>query len=440
MFRKLLIYLIPVIMLVPSAPSCAAEFQIIGFDSVSMGGAGTAMSRGSFATYYNPALLAEHKNGLEVSLSAGLGLREVTLAESLDNLSDIGIEEALGNIENYLPTSLPLNGLPADLRNDVIAIQDILFSIPDTNGLELMPSASLGIQVGNFGFGFYGVSEGTGYAVVDKDRLDIIVETSIPGYSYVKYDEENDEFILSDLPEYEQSSLLYALDEGKTYIQLTGLAYTSIPVAYARQFNTRWGTLDLGGAFNVMPGYTFDKKINIDTESGSIKDEFDDAEEYDTSFGVDIGLFYEPQILQKLSLGLVAKNINTPKFDTCSGEELEVKPQVRGGVAYDLFGDKVTLALDADLTKNETFIPDYFSQFVGGGIRYQPFDWFSVRGGAMQNIQESQEGTIFTTGFGFGFKQFQLDLAGQCSTKQGEYDGQSFPRYSRIEIAFVSKW
>ncbi len=440
MFKRFLIYVIPLMVFVLAVPSTATEFQIIGFDSISMGGAGTAVSRGSFATYYNPALLAEHKNGLEVSFSAGMGLREVNLSSPLDNLADINIEGTINNIEDYLPTSLPLNGLPTELRSDVIAIQDILSSIPDTNGLELMPSASLGIQVGNFGFGFYGVSEGTGYAVVDQDHLEIIVETSIPGYDYVRYDVETDEFVLSNLSEYEQSSLLYALDEGKTYVQLTGLAYTSIPVAYARQFNTRWGRLDLGGAVSVMPGYTFDKKISIDTESGAIKDELDDAGEYDTSFGVDVGLFYEPQKMQKLSLGLVAKNINTPKFETCSGEELKVKPQVRGGVAYDLLGDKITLALDADLTKNETFIPEYYSQFVGGGIKYQPFDWLSVRGGAMQNIQESQEGTILTTGFGFGFEQFQLDLAGQYSTKQGEYDGQSFPRYSRVEIAFVSRW
>ena len=79
MFKKLLIYFIPVMVLVLSVPSSAAEFQIIGFDSISMGGAGTALSRGSFASYYNPALLAEHKNGLEMSLSAGVGLREVSL-------------------------------------------------------------------------------------------------------------------------------------------------------------------------------------------------------------------------------------------------------------------------------------------------------------------------------------------------------------------------
>ncbi|MDT8303521.1 MAG: conjugal transfer protein TraF [Sedimentisphaerales bacterium] len=427
-------------MLVISAPSPAAEFHVIGFDSVSMGGAGTAVAGGSFAPYYNPALLPEHKNRVEVSLSAGVSLREANLAEPIDILADIDIEETLNNIEAELPTALPLDGLPADLHNDVVTIQNTLFSIPDTNVLELMSCASLGIQVGNFGFGFYGVSEGAGYAVVDKNHLDIIVETSIPGYNYLKYNVEDREFVLSDLSEYEQSSLVYALDEGNTYVQLKGLAYTEIPFAYAHQFTTRWGTINLGGALNVMPGYTIDEKVEIDTESGEISDKLEDSKEYDTSYSIDLGLFYKPQKMPKLSLGLVAKNLNTPTFDTSSGITFEVKPQVRGGVAYDLIGDKVTLAFDADLTKNETLIPDYYSQFIGGGIKYQPFDWISVRGGAMQNIRESLEGTILTTGFGLGFKRFQLDIAGQYSTRQGEYDGESFPRYSRIEIALITKW
>lgn len=38
--------------------SSAAEFQSIGFDALSMGGAGVASSRGSYAPYFNPALLA----------------------------------------------------------------------------------------------------------------------------------------------------------------------------------------------------------------------------------------------------------------------------------------------------------------------------------------------------------------------------------------------
>jgi hypothetical protein len=117
-----------------------------------------------------------------------------------------------------------------------------------------------------------------------------------------------------------------------------------------------------------------------------------------------------------------------------------VEPQVRAGAAYDFFKDKVTVALDADLTKNETFIEDYYSQFIGGGIAYHPVNWFSLRAGAMRNLQESNDGTILTGGLGFGMKWLQLDISGQYSTEEGEYDGNSFPRCSRVEIALVSEF
>lgn len=153
-----------------------------------------------------------------------------------------------------------------------------------------------------------------------------------------------------------------------------------------------------------MPAYTYDLNVNIDTESGDISDVLKDAEKQDTSFGVDFGLLYKPPILSDLSIGLVAKNINTPEFETISGDTLEVKPQVRAGLAYDFLGDLITIAIDADLTNNETFIPDYESQFIGGGINFHPFSWLSLRGGAMTNTQEKDEGIIWTAGLGFGLK------------------------------------
>jgi len=109
-------------------------------------------------------------------------------------------------------------------------------------------------------------------------------------------------------------------------------------------------------------------------------------------------------------------------------------------VAYDLWDDRVTLALDADLTKNESYIHGYNAQFIGGGINFHPTTWFSLRGGLMQNISDGEEGTILTTGIGLGIKWFQLDLAGQFSTKSGEFDGNEIPRYGRAKVSIVSKW
>jgi len=50
---------------------------------------------GSFAPCYNPALLAENPNKREVSRTADSGLREINVADSIDNLSYIDIDNTL---------------------------------------------------------------------------------------------------------------------------------------------------------------------------------------------------------------------------------------------------------------------------------------------------------------------------------------------------------
>ena len=446
MHQRLMSFLVVVAVILLATPALAVEFQPIGFESASMGGAGVASARGSFAPYYNPALLAEHRHGAQISLSAGVGIREVNVADHIDTLSDIDIDETIDLVETSNPTLINPSTAKANLdesvRQDISTIKKELRALSGKNGLQIMPSASLGIQAGNFGFGAYGVSEATAYAVIDADRLDIIIEKEITAFisAYVKYDETTDLFTESSQAEYQASSLEYALDSGRTYLKLTGLAYLEVPIAYGRQFATPWGKLDCGGSFKIMPGYTYDADIKIDTESGDVDSELDDAEERDTSWGIDLGLLYKPSGSPNLSLGLVAKNLNTPEFDTATGDTLKVKPQFRAGLAYDLWGNRLTVAIDADLRKNETFIPHYDSQFIGGGINFHPFTWLSLRGGAMQNIQESEDGTIYTAGLGFGLKWFQLDVTGQVSSKKGEYDENEIPRYARVQLALVSKW
>ncbi len=136
MFRYLLVSVVIVISLTTATPSFAGEFQAIGFEAVSMGGAGVATARGSFAPYYNPALLAEHRNKTEVSLSAGIGLREISVADSIDNLADIDIEDTLNTLTDEINDSFPsMPSLASELVDDIKAIRGELASIPDTNGL-----------------------------------------------------------------------------------------------------------------------------------------------------------------------------------------------------------------------------------------------------------------------------------------------------------------
>jgi len=427
-------FLMIVSLMIAVSPVYAIEFQPLGFEPLSMGGAGVASARGSSATYYNPALLAVHEHGTQIEVSAGLGIREINVARHIDTLADANVMDTIDRIAEHAP----VNGSnsPED-RSNITTIKDTLRSISAKNGIQIMPSATMSAQIGKFGFGAYLVSEATAYAVIDPQRLDLIVKNS---GLYFEYDDPNDLYSNVSESDYNARSIEYALDNGLTYLKLTGLAYTEIFLSHARTFTFKPGALSIGAAFKIMPGYTFDEKIAIDTESGEIDNKLTDSEKRDTSWGIDLGVLYRPQRFEKLSLGLVMKNINTPKFETAHGDTLEIKPQVRTGAKYDLWKDRLSMALDLDLTNNSTFVPGYKSQYLGGGFNLHPWSWLCIRAGAMQNIQDSEEGTILTGGFGLGLKWFQVDLAGQMSTKNTIYDREEYPRNFRVQLSLISKW
>ncbi len=421
----------------------AVEFQPLGFEASSMGGAGVASSKGSLAPYYNPALLAEHRYGAEFSLAGAFGVREINLVDHIDRLADIDITETINTFSLYVDPAVPLPS-PDDVRNtlnDLETISNELRALSYRNGIQLMPSVTFGAQVKRVGVGAYGISEGSAYAVIDPNRLDIIIAIEDNGTTYyVEYDMANDTIDYVNQSEYESRSFEYAISQGLTYLKLTGLAYMEIPISYGHQFSTDFGKLNVGASVKIMPGYTYDYSIDIDTRSDNLSDELDNAKKEDTAFGIDVGFLFKPDAFSNLSVGLVGKNLNTPTFDTATGGEFEVDPQIRAGMAYDVLGDRITLALDADLTENETFIPNYDSRFVGGGVNFHPFSWLSLRAGLMQNMSESDEGLVFTSGFSIGIKWLQLDVAGQLSDKKGKFEGEEIPRYARVQASLISRW
>ena len=66
--RNLKVFIIFVFCIFLSVSVYAAEFQPLGFEALSMGGAGVASSKGSYAAYYNPALLAVPRHKIEISI------------------------------------------------------------------------------------------------------------------------------------------------------------------------------------------------------------------------------------------------------------------------------------------------------------------------------------------------------------------------------------
>lgn len=426
-------------------------FRSLGNRAISIGGAGVAYSSGSYAVYYNPALLSNNDYGIEIDLSAGVGLREENLAAHLDTLSDIGINESLDAMSNMnypeigaIDPDTPVSGsgfVDEALRGDLLTIQNELQAMSEGNGLELAPTGAVAMQFGSFGFGVYSLSNLSATAAVDGERLGIVVPVEQYGTAYyVEYNPKDDVFARRDQAYYENYSLAHALETQTTTVMVSGVAYLEFPFAYAHRIKTGLGDLSLGGAFKIMTGSTYKLDKPIDTKSGDIFDDIEDYEERSTTFGVDAGLLLNPLGVDNLTLGLAVKNINTPEFDFIDGSTLEIKPQARMGMAYRFPFDILTFAMDIDLNSNRSLIPGYEEQYVGGGLDFRPVSWFSLRGGLMKNMKDSNEGTVLTAGLGFGTKWFQLDVAGQYATKKGTYDGEEFPRYGRVQASIVSKW
>jgi hypothetical protein len=177
----------------------------------------------------------------------------------------------------------------------------------------------------------------------------------------------------------------------------------------------------------------------------------DDASDYETTYsptlGLDLGIAYRPKN-SKMTIGLVGKNINSPKFkvDTTPRSnpqgDYTIDPLFRAGLSVPIWNDNIEFAIDADLTKNDTTIKGEQSQMVGMGIELHPASWFALRVGAMQDMasEKFDDGTILTAGFGFGLKWFQFDLSAMMSTNKGEYDGSSIPRYASVNLSLLSRW
>lgn len=416
----------------------AGEFHSVGGQSISMGGTGVASASGSLAGYYNPALLTQ-KKGVEVSIGVGLAIRENNIGEQLNKLSNLKLTETVDRIASNAPSQS--NNYTAgtnrstDTQNIVDAL-DTLKSMGDKNGVALMPTTHLSVQYDNMAVGIYGTSEIVVSANVDASRTSLIVED---GGNYYTYNATTDTYGATDRSDFEQHSLQYALDNNLTTANARGLALVEVPVSYAKAFDLPMGELSVGGSVKLMHGSTYVQTLSIDSKNVTDTDTLKANQKDSDNVGLDIGFLLKPSSLPKLQVGLVAKNLNSPEFDTVDGKGIKADLQVRTGLQYQ-FSENLDLAADLDLTNNKTLINGYESQMLGGGLNYHPVSWFALRGGLMQNLSNSNEGLVYTAGLALGVPKFQLDVSAQMSSNTGEYDGKSIPKYAMVNVALVSRW
>ena len=423
------------IMFLSLSSAHAMKFQTLGYKALGMGGASVSNSASSLSAYNNPALLGANRNSAEISASVGLGIVDYGVLKEVQKLDENGYAEALDKAANDTAN------LTDSDKEVLISGTESIINL-DGEGVAIDPQAYIGMQLSHLGFGIFESTDANFLATVDQEHNQLYFKNDTTGTIIYKDLEGND----VTKKEYEDHSIEYALNNDLTYLNQKAIALVELPIAYGHRFNTKIGKVMVGGAFKYMQALTINEHFKIaDTkeENGNESEADTYQEKQSENYGIDLGLAYIPRFAKKLTIGLVAKNLNSPSFDFEDGSKYTIEPMVRLGLSYQLFND-LEFAADVDLTSNKFIYEGVENQMVGGGVSYEPFSSFfqlALRAGAMKNLYKNDKvGLIYTAGIGAGFKWFSLDLSAQASGENSEVQGTPIPQQSKVNLALISRW
>lgn len=407
----------------------ASQFHVLGSKAASMGGAGVATSPSSLAVYNNPALLAKNKKTFAFHTGFGVGLTDNDVFASVDKLDDLSFSDLIDKYKDVstTPTNVDINDI-----NTLFEARDIILNM-DEASMQANPTADISFAIKNFGFGIFGTADMSATAEVDQNYNRLIFKDNSGGFYEIL---QNGTAQTSNQADYEDSSLICAMDDDsscnvKTGVELETLGIVEVPIGYAHEFNGDFGDLYLGGAIKFMKGYAYSSFYRLDSDK-DLFDDFDDSKKESSNIGIDLGLAYNPEFDKDLTLALVGKNLNKPKFDLVNGNH-SLDPMLRVGAAYEL--SFMELAFDADLTESKS-LNGYKTKFVGGGVGFDLWI-FQINAGLMKNLANSDNaGLIYTAGIGIG----PFEISGQMASKTTEIDGDEYPRYANVNASLSFSW
>lgn len=247
-------------------------------------------------------------------------------------------------------------------------------------------------------------------------------------------------------------SLLQNAATGTTYkdntsnATLRGISLAEVAVGYAHRFFL--DDLYVGGNLKALVGrvgyYRFEFLKN-DISGSAALDDYDRNSKQSVQPGIDIGMMLDKRERWRTKMGVVARNINSPKFDQPATAPLEpkyrVEPQLRAGVAvYPFKSTAWVVSSDLDLTSNITPVPGYSSRFWALGtevnvINRNMFN-LALRAGLTNNVAEADSKASYTGGIGLKILHFFVDIAGAVSSQTEEVKTDSSGKTQKVPQNF----
>ena len=503
--------MVPIVSFLLSMPVVAqgVEFQTPG--AMGMGGAGVARNNGSLTSYWNPAAGAFSKSSFALNAGVGVGIRGSDgLAENIDRFSNIDfdrvknfntITSTADNVGDFVKTLSILDDIDARKGNMAVAvIAPVSFSSgrfsfgifgsmegyvqPIADIKNILPNTTSGTTTLTVRNLYEAVQHTTqpspalGYFSTDQlnslvsqikiadntltttqaTNLANAIDNQLSG-SGIEAGTALSAITTYALPALQAQDNTKTLKQNTTSVMTKAVQYVEIPLSYGHPINVGSnGKLGIGVTGKIISGTVYQNQVLLvnrpNGDNVSAKDLIDDIttnKKSSVAFGLDLGALYKYK--NWLSLGVVGKNLNSPKLDApdyftpeysggvvgltnrVTGGTVELKPQVRSGIAIDPVS-WMTFAADLDLTENDTVSPGSLvgssitSRNLGGGVEFKPVSWLKLRGGAYKNLAGSG-GSVLTAGFKF----FLLDVDGAFATDTFTIDGNELPKEVKVNAA-----
>lgn len=351
--------------------------------NLGMGGAGVAVESGVNASIYNPALASPAVDPYRFSvnfptLGGGVQDRE-DFIDAFDDFDDSRILDRTDeSFQEFNEQFREMRQKAEDgvyatnqqIQEDLAVLEDRFEDLDGTSGeffdllgnmserpltADFRGAGSLGLRIGNWGTGLHlsGRGYGGGQFVLDEADTDLLQgELDGAGEIIQCFDDASSEGTTPDEDRLEECEEAADLNEELSEdlvsrFEARGAVMREVGLTLARDFEVFGRDVSFGVTPKVVDVDTVNYNVRVQDEDEVA---LSDREESDSGFTVDVGA--SMMLTDTLRGGVTARNLIPQSYGTFEGDDIDVDPQLRGGLSWQP-REMITLAADMDLTENQ---------------------------------------------------------------------------------------